>query len=471
MINFNKDLTINDICDLLENDDINRNSYLTSFLKILDSNGYNRIVSLNGRWGTGKTIFVQKFICLVNYCSTYDKLNVSRTCIFKPFNDSDIVARLYNISQNKEFQEFDNICKSKLINAVYFNAWEHDDECDPIISIIYSLINEFNLLEDTKYTDGDFLDSVSNLVSLLSRGKVNLSIESNSFDLLSEVKLKDRIRDLLNNTLDSIICENCNKLILFIDELDRCNPVYAVRLLERIKHYFNDDRIEVVISTNLEELSNTVSAMYGNNFSSYKYLDKFFDVKFELPIVDSDKYINTFDLSIIEDKNLFLYHTVQAVISSKKFEMRELYRYLSIIKIFEPKIFENRNGRFYSVFDINSYIMIPLIIGLFVDNISDYNAFIKGEKPDELVSFSKSNKVVMEIIKYAIYPSKYKYNEEVSEEILIDAISKYYKFVYGDGFNNINSTKIEIGEIELFRNHIKKLRNSISLLEDLNLFF
>ncbi|HBZ63402.1 MAG TPA: hypothetical protein DEO89_02080 [Lachnospiraceae bacterium] len=35
-----------------------------------------------------------------------------------------------------------------------------------------------------------------------------------------------------------------NRLIVFIDEWDRCKPSYVVHLLEQIKHYLCDDIVD-----------------------------------------------------------------------------------------------------------------------------------------------------------------------------------------------------------------------------------
>ena len=47
-----------------------------------------------------------------------------------------------------------------------------------------------------------------------------------------------------------ILAERGNRLVIFIDELDRCKPTFAVHLLEQIKHYIFDDRITFVFSIN-----------------------------------------------------------------------------------------------------------------------------------------------------------------------------------------------------------------------------
>ena len=67
-MNFEKEITIDSIISLLEVDDVNRNKYLLNFLKIINNNGNNRIFSLNGNWGSGKTIFVKKLELLIKYC-------------------------------------------------------------------------------------------------------------------------------------------------------------------------------------------------------------------------------------------------------------------------------------------------------------------------------------------------------------------------------------------------------------------
>ena len=45
---------------------------------------------------------------------------------------------------------------------------------------------------------------------------------------------------------NEIIEEQTQKLVIFIDELDRCKPSYALEMLERIKHYFDDDYRKIV---------------------------------------------------------------------------------------------------------------------------------------------------------------------------------------------------------------------------------
>jgi len=72
-------------------------------------------------------------------------------------------------------------------------------------------------------------------------------------------------------------------LFIFIDELDRCRPTFAVETLERIKHLFDVPEIVFIIATDTEQLSHSVKAIYGESFEGRVYLRRFFNQEYSLP--------------------------------------------------------------------------------------------------------------------------------------------------------------------------------------------
>ncbi|MEZ5535218.1 MAG: P-loop NTPase fold protein [Thiolinea sp.] len=74
-----------------------------------------------------------------------------------------------------------------------------------------------------------------------------------------------------------------------MDELDRCRPTYSVELLERIKHLFDMDEIIFILSTDINQLSHSVSAIC-NDFNGKKYLERFIDLKYKLRVPNSNGY-------------------------------------------------------------------------------------------------------------------------------------------------------------------------------------
>lgn len=73
------------------------------------------------------------------------------------------------------------------------------------------------------------------------------------------------------------------KLVIVIDELDRCRPDYALSLLEIIKHFFDVPHVHFVLGANMRELQNSVKARYRLGIDAELYLQKFVTLKMRLP--------------------------------------------------------------------------------------------------------------------------------------------------------------------------------------------
>ena len=95
-------------------------------------------------------------------------------------------------------------------------------------------------------------------------------------------------------------------LYIFVDELDRCRPDYAIKLLEGIKHLFAVKGVVFVVSTNMDQLSKSVQAVYGGDFDGYSYLKRFFDFEFTLPSPDVYSFAQVLmhELPLFEGRNI-----------------------------------------------------------------------------------------------------------------------------------------------------------------------
>lgn len=71
-------------------------------------------------------------------------------------------------------------------------------------------------------------------------------------------------------------------LILFIDELDRCQPSYVLELLSTVRHLFAVPGVVVVLTINRIELAHSVQSVYGPDFSADHYLRRFADLHVQL---------------------------------------------------------------------------------------------------------------------------------------------------------------------------------------------
>ena len=59
-------------------------------------------------------------------------------------------------------------------------------------------------------------------------------------------------------------------MFVFIDELDRCRPTYAIELLETVKHLFDIPGLVFVIATNTDQLQHSIKAVYGAEFDAQR---------------------------------------------------------------------------------------------------------------------------------------------------------------------------------------------------------
>ena len=73
--------------------------------------------------------------------------------------------------------------------------------------------------------------------------------------------------DDFKKNIQTFVADNAGEhpVIFFVDELDRCNPHYAVAVLERIKHLFEIPNIIFVLAINKKELSNAIQGYYGSS--------------------------------------------------------------------------------------------------------------------------------------------------------------------------------------------------------------
>ena len=214
---------------------------------------------------------------------------------------------------------------------LYFNAWENDYVSDPLIA----LLAEFkNLFPQSSKWDNVIANGGKILTSFaVSAGKSfiknKLGVDSEMPDLCADEIANMLKKDIDNfskqkNTfnefreaLQNYIADNTSEdvpVVFFIDELDRCNPKFAVLVLERIKHLFDIPNIIFVLSINKIQLSYAIQGYYGSsNINADNYLRRFIDIEYSLPkpkTEDFCKYLyNTYQFdNVFNHKDRQQYH-------------------------------------------------------------------------------------------------------------------------------------------------------------------
>lgn len=72
-------------------------------------------------------------------------------------------------------------------------------------------------------------------------------------------------------------------LVVIVDELDRCQPTFALDLLERVKHLFDVPNIVFVLFFHRDAMASVIRQMYGSGIDTDAYLRKFISLNVDLP--------------------------------------------------------------------------------------------------------------------------------------------------------------------------------------------
>lgn len=178
-------------------------------------------------------------------------------------------------------------------------------------------------------------------------------------------------------------------MFIFIDELDRCKPSYAIALLERVKHLFDIENVIFVIATDSTQLGHAIKSVYGGDFDSSRYLKRFFDRTFTFPEPSKGDFINVLlnETPIDETRVTFplsndLASFLTQFFANTKIDLRtskQIYSSLEII------ISSWKNN-----FRANLLLLLPMILAHHINKTyaTDFRHFIEFVKTSQLFDWS-----------------------------------------------------------------------------------
>jgi hypothetical protein len=274
-------------------DTLDRAKYAQYLSNFLASKGYdksregedkkrNYVLNLNSEWGSGKTYFLKRWA-------------------------EDLKAHH---------------------PVVYVDAWQQDYSDDPLMTVISSMVSQ--LREQAGRAEGNAAISVIGKAGGLFKalapavvGGVTKKFTGIDFAAVmndtEEASAESDIKDEDGNVLDmsaaaskavqymldehegkakaiSALKQSVSQWLeavkgftdkqypafVFIDELDRCRPSYAVEMLETIKHIFDIKGVVFVVATDTRQLQHAVRVVYGQGFDADIYLGRFFNTRYAL---------------------------------------------------------------------------------------------------------------------------------------------------------------------------------------------
>ncbi len=223
---------------------------------------------LNGSWGVGKTEFCYKLINLIKG------------------NEENILP-------------------------IYVNAYQYDYTDNPLAVLIASISSHIDKTKFTKQVKAilkkDLLNAAIPILKVGGKVAINAVsqhlLKTDAAEFAEEVNkqfrdtsIQDNLKSLeqatetlkaFKDSLEEIT--KYSSIVMVIDELDRCNPSFALALLEKVKHVFDVPKVFFIFSTNITQLYAIVKKQYGEDIDEVTYLNKFFKFTVDLPFSHIEK--------------------------------------------------------------------------------------------------------------------------------------------------------------------------------------
>lgn len=201
------------------------------------------VLGIHGDWGSGKTSFMRQ---------------LQQQLGGEAPKDGTVQGK----GQTERFQE-DKALRQK-IATVWFDAWRYQNETAPIVALLQEMRRQLKgvrkisgkfkqLAEIGVRSALDSLDSIGKIIGLEvipSAEKIEKHGEAWEKEHLAQVLPSDSIREHLRQTIDCLLPGENARVVVFIDDLDRCNPKAAIRLLEGLKIYLTLPNCVFVLGMN-----------------------------------------------------------------------------------------------------------------------------------------------------------------------------------------------------------------------------
>lgn len=273
-----------------------------NLVKLVSSHKGNTTFAINGEWGCGKTFVMNEVQKRLDDDESKQYLVIPYNCWQYDYYDEPLVAIVSAfISFLKKSNKVSPKRKEKVVKVLK--------------QVGKTALSWGGQILENK-TGFNFMKAADDVVEIVDSVEAAGDIDD-AFDNL--IDLKEALEDLRKVLSD---LAKTKTIVFCVDELDRCLPEYAVKVLERMHHVSeNVPSMITILAVDKTRLENTISSIFGNEKTAQegiertvvsRYLKKFihFEISLDKGTQNSQNfytkfsdYLNKFDASLYTKLN------------------------------------------------------------------------------------------------------------------------------------------------------------------------
>ncbi len=256
--------------DPFGNDAVGREGQIRPLAEVIMAEEHAAVVSVDGAFGSGKTSFLK-------ILSAHLRLD----------HGADVVS---------------------------FNAWQQSYTRDPLTDIASVLASgrsrKWRKLARLASKAGRRLFGGSTTAAVRSATFGFVDLQGLAGTLCTESKATSEAwrshqnrTDQFKKLLTELVTHGGGKLVVIVDELDRCRPDYAIDVLNVVRHLFDLPGVIIVLGVNRDELEHRVREVFGERCNADAYLRRYVDLSRRLDTPTAEQ-LRSFTNSVIYESGL-----------------------------------------------------------------------------------------------------------------------------------------------------------------------
>lgn len=350
----------------INSDEFGHRHYVDVIKNIIDNCQNEQLnIGLFGKWGVGKTTIInlvkneidnlKKYKTVLFGCWKYsnEPISLKRKFLLEVARQigapvDELIESLYikgnrQISNQSILRSEDSLKKSikEMFKGLLFSS-----VIVLFAEVIFYLLlfHRLNIEGQTSiplFFNAIFAGVIYYVVKILRDYTSNVTITKSNENLESLEQFEKTFQKLINNFV-----KKNNKIIVFVDDLDRCQSKKVIEVLETIKAFINIKNCIFIIACDDEVLKD---ALIEEKINDLDYLDKIFQIKFTIPPFRQEKIrdyaiklLSSIDIDVSDEE---LKEIVQVLIYKNDMSPRKvkilLNNFILLYEIFKERLQDN----------------------------------------------------------------------------------------------------------------------------------